>query len=51
MKRYNGIVFGITFGVVGGVLLGVFVHPVFWALLPLGVCCGLVFDFKSKESK
>jgi len=49
MKNHSGIVFGITFGVVGGVLLGVFVHPVLWVLLPLGLCGGLVFDLKNKK--
>jgi len=49
MKNHNGLVFGVTFGVVGGVLLGIFVHPVLWAVLPIGLCGGLMFDSKKNK--
>ncbi|MCL2753676.1 MAG: hypothetical protein FWE44_05970 [Defluviitaleaceae bacterium] len=51
IKSHFGKVFGMTTGVTSGVLLGVFVHPAFWALLPIGVCIGFAVDFKTGKGK
>lgn len=49
MREHAGIIFGITCGVTGGVLLGVFVHPVLWGLLPIGVGLGFLYECKNKK--
>jgi len=51
IKSHFGKVFGICAGVTGGVLLGVFVHPAFWALLPIGVCVGFAIDLRAAKGK
>ena len=48
-ENHIGMILGVTIGVVGGVLLGVFVHATFWAILPIGLCLGFVYDYSKKK--
>ena len=45
MNEHIGMTLGVSFGVVGSVLLGVFVHAAFWAVLPIGICLGFLYDY------
>ena len=49
IEQHIGMTIGVTIGVVGGVLLGVFVNVVFWAILPIGICLGFVYDYLKKK--